>query len=1377
MAPLESLHSDTDSLFDEVDSPQRHVPLRTSQNPARETHPKDLRNETSLLVDWDGFEFPKSPSVIFDPRRSWSCGSEDKVFEDAVPTPVGVNGEQHSRPRGPDAGHVEYLSELKTIKDSEGDRDSAYDLSDIPAELPDAPTGPATHDGSAVNQIANEDNRDGALGAFATEDDLERLTQSSVSVELPESALLVPRSHYEPFNAGAPESSERAAVKALMGELETCSDYSEQDFLELQLNDFAVYNKTTYYGVEMRALTDMEIKFHGSRFVFDGILSAVNGKSFFVRGVPIQALPIGNYSTLDEHTVRDEIWILSPFNSGRGLYYKLGRPAKEYRRFHESFLWVADLAKHFVDFIKAKWDEGYRVSIHDFRADFKRWLSTVHEGAPDFRDWLSRYPREDFRSAVIANLPFLHKEAVGVLGEKQVYVHTIWKEAWMFTQYLPATSTKLSNPSIPPTVVTSYVKECFGKLPFAEWLEAVDLSPETAEMRNQTIHKRHLELPHAVDTGTAELSTTSNERIKNIRPGDTLSTRRDIDGHWERQEAHGFTDLDRWFVLVQDVHVDRKGRRTFDVIWYYRPVDTLCGSMSYPWANELFLSDHCNCEETTKIDEDEVLGVHDVDFHGTGTTTKELFCRQTYLSEERKWVTLEDKHRKCAHRQHDVETEHAQYSPGETVLAHLDRKTMLSEPCVVVSSFQQEGRAVRTYKLRRFLRRRSFNPASGASPNELVYTGDIVTVNEKVIKDRCFVRQFRPTEAIPSPYNRDGTGSFFFVTHEKIMDWSGAGRVVPLKALVTFKQGYDPSEEIPRLRGLDLFCGGGNLGRGLEDGGGIRMKWANDYVDKAIHTYMANVDDPNEVHPFLDSIDIMQRLAIEGKFSESVPKPGEVDFISGGSPCPGFSRLTNDKTTDQQRKNQSLVAAFASMVDLYRPKYGLLENVPGIVQKKTNKDQDVFSQLICAIVGLGYQTSFYLMDANSCGAPQKRSRVFLVFAAPGCELPPKPKETHSQPPGAYSQTLGHLPNGLPMAERVIPEATPFKHVTAAEATADLPRIIDGKPDICIPFPDHRVTIGQTKKIRRECAYVPTRPWGMNFAKAWFGESLKGKPGSGVMTPSEREFYPPDKPNTKDGKEVVSRVARNSQAYGRLDPNIFIRTITTRLSANDAKEGRCFHWSENRVMTLMEARRAQGFRDEDVLLGTPNDQYKIVGNSVAREIALALGAAFREAWVATLEKRKKQGASVLTNGDVERDVAQSQRQDESIFANSADSDTDDENVQVIPRRRMLSNFASAKTRHSSGFDKNVTVLSSCDKLVNRNGKRRASSSIEDDRICKTQRRSSTSLTLTKESSYSGNSRTTKTTMTVTTVNEVGQPSRGLTSMQEREIIVISDDDDD
>lgn len=48
---------------------------------------------------------------------------------------------------------------------------------------------------------------------------------------------------------------------------------------------------------------------------------------------------------------------------------------------------------------------------------------------------------------------------------------------------------------------------------------------------------------------------------------------------------------------------------------------------------------------------------------------------------------------------------------------------------------------------------------------------------------------------------------------------------------------------------------------------------------------------------------------------------------------------------------------------------------------------------------------------------------------------------------------------------------------------------------------------------------------------------------------------------------------------------------------------------------MEARRAQGFLDHEVVLGDINAQWKIIGNSVSRAVALALGMSLRQAWLA------------------------------------------------------------------------------------------------------------------------------------------------------------------
>ena len=53
------------------------------------------------------------------------------------------------------------------------------------------------------------------------------------------------------------------------------------------------------------------------------------------------------------------------------------------------------------------------------------------------------------------------------------------------------------------------------------------------------------------------------------------------------------------------------------------------------------------------------------------------------------------------------------------------------------------------------------------------------------------------------------------------------------------------------------------------------------------------------------------------------------------------------------------------------------------------------------------------------------------------------------------------------------------------------------------------------------------------------------------------------------------------------------------------------------MTILEARRAQGLPDSEVIIGTRADQYRVIGNSVSRHVALVLGLAIREAWIGTL----------------------------------------------------------------------------------------------------------------------------------------------------------------
>jgi DNA (cytosine-5)-methyltransferase 1 len=105
---------------------------------------------------------------------------------------------------------------------------------------------------------------------------------------------------------------------------------------------------------------------------------------------------------------------------------------------------------------------------------------------------------------------------------------------------------------------------------------------------------------------------------------------------------------DCWYVYVQGVHESDKGERSFDVIWLYKPSDTSCAKMKYPFPKEFFLSGNCSCKQS-RIKEDEVIDVVAVAWHGQPSEScQNIFVRQTYVKNDR-FVKLKDDQKTCEH--------------------------------------------------------------------------------------------------------------------------------------------------------------------------------------------------------------------------------------------------------------------------------------------------------------------------------------------------------------------------------------------------------------------------------------------------------------------------------------------------------------------------------------------------------------------------------------------------------------------------------------------------------------------------------------------------------------------------------------------------------
>ena len=100
------------------------------------------------------------------------------------------------------------------------------------------------------------------------------------------------------------------------------------------------------------------------------------------------------------------------------------------------------------------------------------------------------------------------------------------------------------------------------------------------------------------------------------------------------------------------------------------------------------------------------------------------------------------------------------------------------------------------------------------------------------------------------------------------------------------------------------------------------------------------------------------------------------EIWSGGFPCQDLS--VAGKRAGFAGKRSSLAFTFLDLVEQRKPRWLLLENVPGLFSSNGGSD---FGRLISEMVSLGYGISWRLLDARYFGVAQRRRRIFIVAAS------------------------------------------------------------------------------------------------------------------------------------------------------------------------------------------------------------------------------------------------------------------------------------------------------------------------------------------------------------------------------------------------------------
>ncbi|VAI93546.1 unnamed protein product [Triticum turgidum subsp. durum] len=431
------------------------------------------------------------------------------------------------------------------------------------------------------------------------------------------------------------------------------------------------------------------------------------------------------------------------------------------------------------------------------------------------------------------------------------------------------------------------------------------------------------------------------------------------------------------------------------------------------------------------------------------------------------------------------------------------------------------------------------------------------------------------------------------------------------------------------LATLDIFAGCGGLSEGLQLSGASCTKWAIEYEEPAGEAFRENhpeavvfVDNCNVILKAImdkcgdvdDCISTTEASDQAAKFSDekikNLPVPGEVEFINGGPPCQGFSGMNRFNQSPWSKVQCEMILAFLSFAEYFRPRFFLLENVRNFVS--FNKGQ-TFRLTLASLLEMGYQVRFGILEAGAYGVAQSRKRAFIWAAAPGETLPDWPEPMHVF---ASPELKINLPEGkYYAAAKSTAGGAPFRSITVRDTIGDLPPVENGASKPTIPYGCEPVSWFQ-KKIRGDasslsdhiakemnelnlirCKHIPKRP-----GCDWHDlpdEKVKLSTGQTV------ELIPWCLPNT------AKRHNQWKGLYGRLDwEGNFPTSVTDPQPMG--KVGMCFHPDQDRIITVRECARSQGFPDGYHFAGNIQSKHRQIGNAVPPPLSYALGRKLKQA---------------------------------------------------------------------------------------------------------------------------------------------------------------------
>lgn len=181
---------------------------------------------------------------------------------------------------------------------------------------------------------------------------------------------------------------------------------------------------------------------------------------------------------------------------------------------------------------------------------------------------------------------------------------------------------------------------------------------------------------------------------------------------------------------------------------------------------------------------------------------------------------------------------------------------------------------------------------------------------------------------------------------------------------------------------VDLFCGAGGFTEGLllagDEHSTFKLLAASDHQENAELTYTNRFRNQLGINFSFLLKDVRNDNFSEELVENIIASGNEpsVDVVIGGPPCQGFSVFGLRKETDPRN---DLFLSYLKVIQALRPKYFVMENVPGLVMMYGGKTVKRIHEEVYKMEPVHYGiTDPIKLNAANFGVPQLRERIIFI---------------------------------------------------------------------------------------------------------------------------------------------------------------------------------------------------------------------------------------------------------------------------------------------------------------------------------------------------------------------------------------------------------------